>query len=210
MDTTQTQLLWAVRDAGDRDAWINFYGIYAPMVKGFVRRTGLPDSECDDVTQEIMLAAQDALEKGIYQPEKGRFRAWLFGVARRQAMMAHRARHRRTRAQSPTGGTGSDPLARVADRGDEADRLIWDQEWRYALLARALEQVRAEVGEKPYQAFVGFAVERRGVEVVAEELGLSASSVYVYKSRVLEAVKAWVERFEDDRPNAECGMWNAE
>ena len=198
MDTTQTQLLWAVRDAGDREAWINFYGIYAPMVKGFARRTGLPEAECDDVTQEIMLAAQDALEKGIYQPEKGRFRAWLFGVARRQALMAHRARHRRTRAQGPVSESGFDPLAQVEDRGDEADRRIWEEEWRYALLARGLEQIRGEVGEKPYQAFVGFAVQRRPVEEVAGELGLSTSSVYVYKSRVLEAVKAWIERFEDD------------
>jgi RNA polymerase sigma-70 factor (ECF subfamily) len=191
MDTTQTQLLWAVRDARDRDAWVNFYGIYAPMVKGFVRRAGLPDAECEDVTQEIMLAAQDALERGVYQPDKGRFRAWLFGVARRQAVMAHRARHRRTRAQSAA-ESGVDPLAQLEDRGEEAERLIWDQEWRYALLARALDHVRVEVGEKPYQAFVQFAVHHRPVDDVAEELGLAVSSVYVYKSRVLEAVRAWV------------------
>jgi DNA-directed RNA polymerase specialized sigma24 family protein len=75
---------------------------------------------------------------------------------------------------------------------------IWQQEWRYALLDEALRQIRTEVGEKEYQAFVLYAVDRQPVQKVAEQLGLTASSVYVYKGRVLAAIQKWVERFEED------------
>ncbi len=198
MDTTQRNLLWAVRDARDRRAWIDFFGIYAPMVSGFVRRLGLPDADADDVTQEIMLVAQAALQQGTYKPEKGRFRAWLFGVARRQAMIAHRARRRPSRAQMIAPESGVNPLAQLEDPRAEAERLIWEQEWRYALLGQALNHIRKEVPEKEYQAFIRYAVQREPVEQVAEELGLSPSSVYVYKSRVLGALREWTKAFEKD------------
>jgi DNA-directed RNA polymerase specialized sigma24 family protein len=74
---------------------------------------------------------------------------------------------------------------------------IWLQEWRYALLDEALRQIRTEVGEKEYQAFVLYGVERQAVQKVAEQLGITTSSVYVYKGRVLAAVQKWVERFEE-------------
>ena len=196
LDTTQRNLLWAVRDSGDQKAWVDFYGLYAPMVSGFLRRLGLPDADADDVTQEIMLIAQAALERGTYQPEKGRFRSWLFGVARRQAMIAHRARHRPTRAQMIDPGSGVNPLAQLEDRRAEADRLIWEQEWRYTLLSEALRHIRGQMPEKEYEAFVRYAVRREPVEEVAEILGLTASSVYVYKSRVLERLREWVEQFD--------------
>lgn len=198
MDTTQRNLLWAVRDARNRQAWVDFFGIYAPMVTGFVRRLGLPDADADDVTQEIMLIAQAALEKGTYKPEKGRFRAWLFGVARRQALIAHRARRRPSRAQMIARESGVNPLAQLEDPHAEADRLIWKQEWRYAVLGEALKHAERDTPPKEYQAFVRYAVELRPVEEVAKELGLSVSSVYVYKSRVLERLREWVEPYEEE------------
>ncbi|MCK4660878.1 MAG: sigma-70 family RNA polymerase sigma factor [Phycisphaerae bacterium] len=198
MDTTQRNLLWAVRDRSNRQAWVDFYSIYAPMVSGFVRRMGLPNADADDATQEIMLAAQAALEKGAYKPEKGKFRAWLFGVARNQARLAHRARRRPSRAQMIASDSSINPLAQLEDPHAEADRLIWEQEWRYALLGEALNHLRCELPDKEYQAFIRYGVNCRPVEQVADELGLSSSSVYVYKSRVVQALRKWTEQFEQE------------
>jgi len=198
LDTTQRNLLWAVRDARNDKAWVDFYSLYAPMVSGFVRRLGLPDADAEDATQEIMLVAQDALQKGKYKPEKGRFRAWLFGVARRQAMTAHRARRRPSRAQMVSRDSSLNPLSQLEDPYAEAERLIWEQEWRYALLGEALKHLHGEVPEKEYQAFMRYAVQREPVEQVASALGLSTSSVYVYKSRVLEALRTWLKPYQED------------
>jgi RNA polymerase sigma-70 factor (ECF subfamily) len=199
LHTTQTNLLSAVRDSQNREAWGNFYRIYAPMLRNFGRRLGLDEADLEDVTQEVLMVAQRFLREQQYDPARGRFRTWLYGVARRQAMAARRARHRRTRVQCvPTEG-GVDFLAQVEDRhGEETARQIWRQEWRYALLQEAIRQVRGQVGEKSFEGFYLFAIQRRPVEEVAKKLGIAPASVYVYKSRVLDAIRQWVRQFEDD------------
>ncbi len=198
MQTTQTNLLQAVRDSQNREAWGDFYRIYAPMLGNFARRLGLDDANIDDVTQEVLMIAQRSLREERYDPAKGRFRTWLYGIARRQALAALRARHRRTRVQRVPAEGGIDLLAQLEDpHGEEAAQEIWRQEWRYALLEEALRHVRHRVGEKSFEAFSLFAIQQRPAQEVANQLGIAPASVYVYKSRVLEAIRQWIEQFEE-------------
>ncbi len=200
MQTTQTNLLSAVRDSQNREAWGQFYRVYAPMLRNFGRRLGVGETDLDDLSQEVLMIAHRSLRDAVYDPAKGRFRMWLFGIARRQALATLRARGRRTRVQQVIPDSGVDLLAQIEDaRTEETMQEIWQQEWRYALLDEAMRQVRAEVSDKEYQAFVGYAVERRPVQQVAEELQITTSSVYVYKGRVLTAIQKWVQQFEEDR-----------
>jgi len=198
VQTTQTNLLRAVRDSRNRQAWGDFYRIYAPMLHHFARRLGLQEPDIDDVTQEVLMIAQRSLQDRRYDPRRGRFRSWLYGIARRQALAALRARRRRTRVQlAPLAGE-DDPLQQIQDpRTEETMSAIWHQEWRYAMLEEALRHIRTQVGEKSFQAFCRYAIERRPVRQVARELGLSTSSVYVYKSRVLDAIRRWIRQFEE-------------
>lgn len=199
MQTTQTNLLSAVRDSQNREAWGHFYRIYAPMLRNFGRRLGVNEIDLDDLTQEVLMIAHRSLRDDIYDPSKGRFRMWLFGIARRQALAVLRARGRRTRVQQPVTSDGVDLLAQVEDpRTEETMQEIWQQEWRYALLDEALRQIRTNVGDNEYEAFVLYAVQRQPVQKVAEQLGITTSSVYVYKGRVLAAIQKWVEQFEQD------------
>lgn len=198
METTQTHLLWAVRDSRDSEAWASFYRIYATMINGFVRRLGLPDADAEDVTQEVLMIAHKSLREGVYDPAKGRFRLWLYGIARRQSLARFRERRRRTRAQWVT-VDGTDLLERLEDRdADENSLALWRQEWRYALLEEALRHIQTRTGEKEFRAFMLYAIERKPVEEVAQQLEVAPASVYVYKHRVLAAIRDWVEQFEDD------------
>lgn len=197
METTQTHLLWAVRDTHNREAWVSFYRIYGTMVSHFVRRLGLSEAEADDATQEVLLAAHKSLQEGLYDPAKGRFRNWLYGIARKRALVALRARARRTRVQSTAQEEGADLLDALEDKhADESAREVWQREWRYAILEEAMRHVQAAVGDKEFQAFVLHAIENRPVNEVAEMLDISPSSVYVYKGRVLAAIRDCAARFE--------------
>jgi RNA polymerase sigma-70 factor (ECF subfamily) len=197
VETTQTHLLWAVRDTHNREAWVSFYRIYGTMVSHFVRRLGLSEAEADDATQEVLLAAHKSLQEGLYDPAKGRFRNWLYGIARKRALVALRARARRTRVQSTAQEEGADLLDALEDKhADESAREVWQREWRYAILEEAMRHVQAAVGDKEFQAFVLHAIENRPVNEVAEMLDISPSSVYVYKGRVLAAIRDWAARFE--------------
>lgn len=199
MDTTRTNLLWAVRDSQNGEAWLDFYRIYSAMVNRFARRLGLSDADADDVTQEVLMLAQKSLQTGTYDPARGGFRRWLYGIARRRSLAALRARCRRTRAQWIPGPDEVDLVERLRDtRGEEAHRQLWEQEWRYAVLDAALRQVEQEVGRKEFEAFTLLAVERRPVEEVAERLSITTSSAYVYKHRVMQAVKEYVAGLDRD------------
>jgi len=199
---TQTRLLEQVRDGRNQQAWADFHRIYAPMIRAFCRRMGLTEADTDDATQDILMAAHDALRDHKYDPKKGRFRAWLYGVARNKALVAHRARRRPSRAQAIDTGDGIDLLSGLEDHHEEAEHHIWEQEWRYALLAEAMRQVRHTLSEKVFAAFLHYAVECRPVDEVATELGLTTSSVYVYKQRALEVIRRWIEAYEEDSPPA--------
>ncbi len=198
MHTTQTSLLWAVRDGANHDAWLIFHRIYAPMLRNFCRRLGLDDVDADDVCQEVLMIAHRSLCDGAYDPKKGRFRGWLYGVTRKRALTAHRARQRRTRAQAVPREDGVDLLGAIPDTREETQREIWEQEWRFAMLDEALRQLQPTLGEKVYRSFVLYGVQRQPVEEVAETLGIAVASVYTYKTRVLNAIKQWVAQFEDD------------
>lgn len=162
---------------------------------------GLSDADSDDVTQEVLILAQKSLQTGAYDPAKGGFRQWLYGIARRRSLAALRARCRRTRAQWVPGPDGADLVERIEDsRGEEAHREFWEQEWRYALLDEALRHVEQEVGEKVFQAFSLLALKNWPVDRVAAELSIATSSVYVYKHRVMNAVKERIARYcRDDQ-----------
>lgn len=197
METTQTNLLSAVRDAQDSKAWGSFYRIYSTMVSHFARRMGLPEADADDVSQEVLMIVHDSLLHGRYNARRGRFRSWLYGVARRQSLARLRDRRRRTRAQW-VADTGVDLLDQLEDRSDDPSLILWQQEWRYAVLAEALRHVQGQIGETVFMAFQHYAIERQPVEQVARRLGIATSSVYVYKGRVLSAVRDWIDQFEHD------------
>ncbi len=195
---TQTRLLEAVRDQQNVEAWADFHRIYAPMIAAFLRRMALTHADAEDATQDILMIAHAALRDGVYDRSRGRFRGWLFGVARKKALEAHRNRRRPSRVQAVDAEDGIDLLSGLQDRPDDTGRHIWDQEWRYAVLAEALRQVKPALGDKVFEAFVQYGLHRRPPDAVAAELAISVSSVYVYKQRALAAVRQWVADYDPD------------
>jgi RNA polymerase sigma factor (sigma-70 family) len=79
---TRASLLVRLRDAGDEQAWAEFTAIYGPFVKRLACRRGLQDADADDLSQEVFRTVARAIERQLYDPERGSFRGWLFRIAR--------------------------------------------------------------------------------------------------------------------------------
>jgi len=198
MHTTQTNLLIEVKDSQNREAWGRFYRIYAPMLRHFAHRMGLSETDAEDLAQEVLIIVHRALQNNVYEKAKGSFRAYLYGIARRQALAALRHRNRPTRFQFVGPEDGISLIDQVADRhSEEMLQTLWEEEWRRALLSEALLHVRAEVSDKVFQAFLLYFVQNKPVEEVAGQLQLAPASVYVYKARIETALKEWVAKFEE-------------
>ncbi len=61
---------------------------------------------------------------------------------------------------------------------------LWEEEWKKDLFERALEWVKAQVEEKPFQIFDLYVLQAWPAREVARSLGVSLARVYVTKHRI--------------------------
>ncbi|MCA9298750.1 MAG: sigma-70 family RNA polymerase sigma factor, partial [Phycisphaerales bacterium] len=160
-----------IRDREDHAAWETYDAIYRPMLVRFAVAQGLGGADVDDVVQHCMRAIAEHVGAFEYDPERGRFKAWLKTVA---ANHARNLRRRRTEV-----AIGDDMLREMPDLDETFDRL-WDQEH----LWNCLRRLAAEVEPRTFEAFRMHVIEDRPVEAVAAELGLDRNNLYTIKWRL--------------------------
>jgi RNA polymerase sigma-70 factor (ECF subfamily) len=88
--------LVAAAQAGAPGAYEDLYDIYSGRVYGYVRGLGVP--EPDDTVSEVFVAVVRGLT--TFRGDDDDFRRWLFTIAHRRAVDAHR--HRARRPVQPT------------------------------------------------------------------------------------------------------------
>ncbi|MBI4600651.1 MAG: sigma-70 family RNA polymerase sigma factor [Planctomycetes bacterium] len=133
--------LWTlIRDAaaGRREARESFSQRYLPVVRAYFqsRWGGTPlASEVDDAVQKVFLDCfreRGALER--VDPDRGGFRAFLYGIARNVALHAERAR---ARDRGHRDAAGIDPEGVAAD--EESVSRAFDKAWARAVMREAVD-----------------------------------------------------------------------
>jgi RNA polymerase sigma-70 factor (ECF subfamily) len=192
--TTRPSLLVRLRDARDKESWRDFVGIYAPLVYGFARRRGLQDADAADVTQDVLRAVAQAVDRLDYDPEKGSFHSWLFKVAHRK-LLDHQAGQRRC-----CRGTGDSAVQELLEEqpAPAEDQSRWDAEYEHRLFTWAAGHVRGRFTTATWQAFWDTAVAGKPAREVADALGLSVGAVYIAKSRVQARLREEIQRLQGE------------
>lgn len=90
-DPSDEQLLAALR-AGELDAFDRLYDRYERRLYGYIRRILGDPARAEDLLQEVFMKV---LKDQTFDPERGRFSAWLFKVARNACLMELRRTKRR-------------------------------------------------------------------------------------------------------------------
>ncbi|HEY1189387.1 MAG TPA: sigma-70 family RNA polymerase sigma factor [Gemmata sp.] len=171
---TSLNLLARVR-ADDQAAWARLVALYGPLVYRWCSLSGLRGEDAADVGQDVFLAVARGI-RGFRREGSGQsFRAWLFTITR------NKIRDRAGGAvEAAEGGSGPGRVGQVP--AAPADSSVWDDQRH--LVHRTIELVRGEFEPKTWAAFWQTAVDGRGAEDVAAELGLTRAAVYLAKSRV--------------------------
>jgi RNA polymerase sigma factor (sigma-70 family) len=185
---TRPSLLVRLRDPQDQEAWRTFLDLYAPLIYGFGRKSGLQDADAADLTQIVLQAVSTSIGRLDYEPAKGTFRGWLFGVARNQLGKLRRSQ------RQPQGAGDTENLQQLAAYPAPEDAADWwETEYKRQRFLVAAQRVRPQVNEDSWHAFWQTAVEGRAPSEVAEELKLKLGALYTAKSRVLALIKKEIQ-----------------
>ncbi len=192
---TRHSLLLRLADAEDTTAWNEFLEVYEVAIYRYACSRGLQLADAEDVTQKVCVAVLEKATNWEPSAERGSFGAWLFRVTRNLS-----AKIWNDRKRSSVGSGDSDAVLMLADVPEPSDeeKTVFHFEYRRALFHWAAERIREQVREPTWRAFWMTAVEGMETEAVATELGISASSIYTAKCRVLARIRSEIECFEND------------
>jgi RNA polymerase sigma factor (sigma-70 family) len=191
-NNTRQTLLIKIRDQYDDAAWADFISFYRPYIYRVVQNLrNINANDRDDIIQEVMLIAWKKLPEFTYSPEKGRFRSWLSTVTQRTAY-AHW--HKRQKGEFFEGAVEAENLQKGLT--PEVEKIC-QEEWEQHVADTAWANIADKFEPQILEAFQKLASGEKG-EIVAQELGLSQNSVYVYKKRVMAALQKEIAYLDDE------------
>ena len=191
---TRNSLIFRLPNSGDGEAWEEFMAIYEPLVYRLARGKGFQDADAREIVQEVMVSVSGAVNRWTPDPEKGRFRDWLFRIAR-NLMIKYLTR----RKYKPL-GTGDSQFQRIMDEkgGTEAEETReLQKEYEKEMFQWAGAQVRQLVSEKTWKAFWATGVEGKPIAEVAQDLGMTPGAVYIARSRVIGRLQEFLSTREE-------------
>jgi RNA polymerase sigma-70 factor (ECF subfamily) len=169
----------------DEEAWSRFVDVYTGPIYDLARRRGLQDADALEVTQEVFRSLSQAMPGFRYDPALGRFRGWVFTIASNAVNSFRRKEGRRVRGSGAPGVQQA--LLQQPAAPSCAEGYV---EWTVSV---ALSQARGHFTERTWSAFFRVEVERRPVEEVASELGMTANAVHIARTRVKACLKRLIE-----------------
>lgn len=193
---TRQSLVLRLRDPEDAAAWAEFIELYEPLVYRLGRAKGLQDADAHDLCQEVFRAVSAAIERWDPDPAKGRFRGWLFRIARNLLVNFLTAQRRHGQGSGRT--SVHDLLAAQPDPADSQAEAEFAAEFRRRAFRWAADQVKPEFAENTWLAFWRTGVEGRSAAEAGQELGMTVGAVYVARSRVLARLRECVEQLTVD------------
>ncbi len=219
MSITRQTLLERVRNPTDNDAWNDFFGLYEPLLTGYVRRysteRGLRFSEfqIQEIVQDIFIKLYRALPNFQLDHQRGRFRTWLWRltvnvlldrIPTRKAFRRAQLEKESARPAVPrpkTHDEGTVDLQQIASPAALEDET-WLTSYRAVILERALWKTRAMIepsNPNKWNSFQWHGIEGRPAAAVAIELGINANLVYQNTARVLNTVRQiCLEEYEEN------------
>lgn len=185
--STSSSLLVQLK-AGQPDAWQKLLDLYGPLVYYWCRKLGLQPADSSDVFQDVFSAVSANIVRFTYERGRGRFRGWLWTIARNK--IRDHYRHGAAEAHGEGGTQWQRRMGEIPEQWPEPASSEEDCQQLTGLFHRGLSLVQAEFEERTWMAFWRVAIKQQEVAQVAAELGMSPAAVRQAKSRVLRRLRS--------------------
>lgn len=197
---TRATLIHRLKNWRDQSSWQDFFDTYWKLIYRLALRSGLSETEAQDVVQETIISVANHMPSFKYDPAIGSFKTWLLNMARWRITDQFRKRGHgyECLSFSKETATGTRTVDKVVDPTSPALDSVWDAEWEKTLLDAALARVKRRVDPQKYQIFDLYVNKEWTPAKVATAFGISVDQVYLAKHRVSEAIKEEVKRLEKE------------
>lgn len=187
---TSTSLIQRVK-LQEATAWEQLVDVYGPLVYSWCRVRGLSEHDASDLVQTVFLTVSIAIEKFRREQKSDTFRGWLRTITRHAIADHFRANDGGTLTRGGT--TGQIRIRDFPDDdapvpGELSDSDILPNE-RSMLCRRFLEILRPDFEPQVWASFERTAIHGDRAVDVAASLGITVSSVYKSKTRVLKKLR---------------------
>ena len=175
----------------DEAGWVRFFDLYQPVIRHFAQAAGAK-TDSEDVAQDVLVKLVEVFRRGVYKPEKGRFRAYLAAITRREVI------NRWQKAQARAEGRQV-PIDDVQLAVPPEAAAMLDAKWRLAQHAAAVEHVltRTALAQKSKDIYRAYVLEERPIGEVAKSFGIPRNSVSQIKTRVEAMIADFEAMFRD-------------
>lgn len=185
-DTTPQSLLQRLREKPDEDGWKRLVDLYTPLLRRWLRQSGVKGNDADDLLQEVLTLLFRKLPSFEHNQQRGAFRCWLHTI------LLNRLRdHWKARQTTPETADAAEivrELDRLQDPASDLNQL-WDREHDVFLARRVLQVIENDFLPDTWQAFRRVFLDGAKPAEVAAEMGLSVNAVHLAKWRVLRRAR---------------------
>ncbi|MGJ8635166.1 MAG: sigma-70 family RNA polymerase sigma factor [Luteolibacter sp.] len=189
MNTTRYTLIFRVKDPLNENAWKEFSEAYKDYIDAVLQKFGTNQDEVSDLRQDILLKLWKRLPNFEYEPDKAKFRTWLYQIIRNTAYTyfksseSYRQRNHRF----------------FEERQDGVNLLdqLMNDEWKAFICRKALNNLRGAFADQSVELFESF-LSGSSVQELASAYSLKENTVYRIKNRVKERLIVEVRRLRHE------------
>ncbi len=188
---TRVTLLAKLKNTENTKAWLEFESIYRGFILSLIIRMGLNQHDAEDISQAVLTKVWQKIEDFEYNENKGKFHNWLAAMTRNTVRDFFRTKKNFI--------TGRDSVEYQEQYLNIEDQVLPDlenlarEEWVLHITNLAWENIKGEIYETKQNVFKMVSQEI-DTKDIAKKLGISTTSVRVYKAEVFEKMRTEIKR----------------
>jgi RNA polymerase sigma-70 factor (ECF subfamily) len=198
---TRRSLVERLADWRDHRRWQEFFDTYWKVIYSAARKSGLTDTEAQEVVQETVITVARNIDKLKYDPAIGSFKGWLLQITRWRIADQFR---KRQPGNAKHADSGDDRLTATIERVPDAHIVdldqVWEAEWKDNLLEAAMARVKKKIDPKQFQIFDCYVRKEWPAQKVAERLRVNVGQVYLARHRVAALLKKEIRALKKMEP----------
>ena len=194
-EPTRVTLLERLRTGKDQTAWLEFESTYRAFIFSLILRMGIPNADAEDISQTVLTKVWQKIEDFEYNRNRGKFHNWLAAMTRNTVKDFFRTKKNFI--------TGRDAVEYKETYDTIEQQVLPDiehlarEEWILHITNLAWDNIKNDLHETKRDVFKYVSQEIPNADI-AKKIGISETSVRVYKADVFEKMRTEINRLNQE------------